>query len=113
MYKEKLQISDVKVFAYARVGMNNRRLALLIDPTVDLAATQSTIWHAPWITPTNPNPLRRIEHKDKEPTLTLHGILLQMGLTEASDCIAGGTHPDLHEVAVCSPPSEGLWNSQW
>jgi hypothetical protein len=113
LYKEKLQVGDVKVFAHVSVSMNNRRHALMIDPTIDLAATQPTIWHAPWITLTNPNPLRRIEQKEKEPSLTLHRILLRMGLTEEKDCIAGGTHPDLHELAVCSPVSQGLLDSQW
>ncbi len=116
MYRDKLQVGDVRVYAYLPMSLNNRLPALAINPTVDLAATRSTIWHDPWKTTTNPNPLRRIEQVDKAElrTPTLEQLLTSMGLPQPKECVAGGAIPDLHEAAVCSLDSgESLWNSQW
>jgi hypothetical protein len=116
MYKQKLQVNEVKVFAYLSMSLNNREPALVIDPTVDLGATRTSILHDPWLTPTNPNPLRRIEQVkigDLEKIPTLPELLNIIGLPKPQHCFPGGVESaGLHEVAVCSLAGADNWNTQ-
>jgi hypothetical protein len=106
LYKRELQVRDIKVFAYAPSTLNNRRPALLIDPTVDLAATRATLGHDAWVTKYNPNTLRRIEDVDTteiKANLDLQHALRSMGLPARQACSGpGATTPQLFENAVCS-----------
>jgi hypothetical protein len=106
LYKKELKVRDIKVFAYAPSTLNNRSPALLIDPTADLAATHTNLWHDNWITKYNPNPLRRIEDVDIAEVKAkpdLQRVLSSMGLPKAKSCSGrGATTPALFEDAVCS-----------
>ena len=105
LYKDELQVRDVEVFAYAPATLNNRQPALLIDPTVDLAATRPTLWHDAWVTKYNPNPLRRIEEVSVEELRTkrdLQQVLSSMGFPKPRSCYGpGATKPRLIEDEVC------------
>jgi hypothetical protein len=106
LYKKELQLRDVKIFAYAPSTLNNRRPSLLIDPTVDLAGTYSTLWHDTWVTKYNPNPLRHHEAVNVEEINTkanLQQVLISMQLPEPKSCHGpDATTPALFENAVCS-----------
>jgi hypothetical protein len=111
LYQKELQVDKIRVMAYVPMTLNNRRSALLIDPTVDLAATRSTIWHDPWITLTNPNPLRRLEEVNAdgpETRPTLPQMLVKMGFPEPHYCQrASGSSGKLRDAAVCSLAGSG------
>lgn len=116
-YKDKLQVGEVQVFAYVPMTMNNRRAALVIDPTVDLAATRSSIWHDLWLMKTNPNPLRRMEQvptEERKTTPTLQDLLSSTGLPEPKYCLADvKSTADLHDTAVCHLDESTDWNFEW
>jgi hypothetical protein len=106
LYKRELQVRDVKVFVYAPSTLNNRSPALLIDPTVDLAATHLTLSHDKWVTEYNPNPLRRFEKVNMtqiKAKPNLQQVLNSMGLPKTKNCSGpGATTSALLEEAVCS-----------
>jgi hypothetical protein len=105
VYKSELGIREVQVFAYAPMTLNNRRPALLIDPTVDLAGSQWTLWHDSWLTKYNPNPLRRIEEvhaTELSMKPDIQQVLSNMKLPAPTSCQRpGATMPTLFEEAVC------------
>ena len=106
LYKKELGVREVKVFAYAPSTLNNRRSALLIDPTVDLAGTQSTLWHDAWVNNYNPNPLRRLEDVDMAEVKTkpaLEEVFSKMQLPQPKACYGPiASTPALSEDTVCS-----------
>ena len=106
LYKNELQVRDAKVFVYAPMTLNNRYPALLIDPTVDLAATRATLGPDAWVTKYNPNPLRRIEDVDPaeiETTPDLQQVLSRMQFPKPKNCHGpASTTPELFEDSVCS-----------
>jgi hypothetical protein len=114
MYKDNLKVSDVKVLAYLPMEYNNRKPALVIDPTVDLAATSSTIRHDPWLKETNPNPLRRVEqvNRDERRQPSLQQLLGSFDFPSIGNCLAGSLTSDLHDVVVCTQNSND-WNAAW
>ena len=97
--------NDPVIAIYAPMTLNNRRPALLIDPTVDLARSHWTLWHDEWLTEYNPNPLRRIEDVSAAEISTKPDVrqaLSSMKLPTPKNCRSpGATMPTLFEDAVC------------